>query len=92
MERGRRAELYGEAQRSIRDDGDLIVPMFSNHPMGVSKYIGHSEDVATNWELYGARALAAQSSRLTAGHRRRRPIRQTVPGHIRSGRREQMLR
>lgn len=56
LDETRRGELYGEAQRLIHDDGGSIIPMFANHIMAVSNEIGHSEDVAANWELDGAKA------------------------------------
>ncbi|MEM8758728.1 MAG: ABC transporter substrate-binding protein [Pseudomonadota bacterium] len=56
LDPAKRQELYSEAQLLIHDDGGSIVPMFANHIMGVSKNIGHSDDVAANWELDGAKA------------------------------------
>lgn len=51
-----RRNMYAEAQMLIHDDGGSLIPMFANHIMGVSKGVGHSEDVAANWELDGAKA------------------------------------
>lgn len=56
LDPARRAELYGEAQRIVNDDGGALIPMFANHIMAVSNSIGHSDDVAANWELDGAKA------------------------------------
>ncbi|MDJ1006275.1 MAG: ABC transporter substrate-binding protein [Paracoccaceae bacterium] len=56
LDQEKRRELYAEAQMLIHDDGGSIIPMFANHIMAVSKNIGHSEDVAANWELDGAKA------------------------------------
>ena len=56
LDPAKRQELYSEAQRLIHDDGGSIVPMFANHVMAVSKTVGHSEEVAANWELDGAKA------------------------------------
>lgn len=56
LDEAKRRELYAEAQFLVHDDGGSIIPMFANHIMAVSKNIGHSEDVAANWELDGAKA------------------------------------
>lgn len=52
----KRAALYFEAQRLINDDGGALVPMFANYIMGISDKVAHSENVAANWELDGAKA------------------------------------
>lgn len=52
----KRRSLYAEAQTLIHDDGGSLVPMFANHIMAVSKGVAHSDDVAANWELDGAKA------------------------------------
>ncbi len=52
----KRAEMYYEAQRLIHDDGGAIVPMFANYIMGESNVVAHGENVASNWEMDGARA------------------------------------
>ncbi len=50
----KRAAMYAEAQMLISDDGGAIVPMFANYIMGLSTKVGHSENVAANWELDGS--------------------------------------
>jgi peptide/nickel transport system substrate-binding protein len=40
----------------INDDGGSLIPMFANHIMAVSNDIAHSDDVAANWEMDGAKA------------------------------------
>lgn len=52
----RRAEIYGEAQRLVHDDGGALIPMFANHIMAVSNGISHDGNVAANWEFDGAKA------------------------------------
>lgn len=56
LDQEKRRSLYAEAQSLIRDDGGSLIPMFANHIMGVSKTIAHSDDVAANWEMDGAKA------------------------------------
>jgi peptide/nickel transport system substrate-binding protein len=51
-----RRTLYEEAQMLINDDGGSLIPMFANHIMAVSNDIAHSDDVAANWEMDGAKA------------------------------------
>jgi peptide/nickel transport system substrate-binding protein len=53
---GVRRTLYEEAQMLINDDGGSLIPMFANHIMAVSNDIAHSDDVAANWEMDGAKA------------------------------------
>jgi len=56
LDEQKRATLYAEAQRLLRDDGGSLMPMFANHIMAVSKQIAHDGNVAANWELDGAKA------------------------------------
>jgi peptide/nickel transport system substrate-binding protein len=56
LDQDKRRVLYEEAQVLVNDDGGALIPMFANHIMAVSKGVAHSEDVAANWELDGAKA------------------------------------
>ena len=56
LDDSKRRELYFEAQQIISDEGGALIPMFANHIAAVSKGIAHSDDVAANWELDGAKA------------------------------------
>ncbi|MDW4551571.1 ABC transporter substrate-binding protein [Defluviimonas sp. D31] len=56
LDDAKRRELYAEAQRLLADDGGALTPMFANHISAVSKGIGHGDDIASNWELDGAKA------------------------------------
>ena len=56
LDETKRAAMYKETQEILRDDGGALIPMFANHVMGLSKQVGHSEDVAANWELDGLKA------------------------------------
>ncbi|MGI9351653.1 MAG: ABC transporter substrate-binding protein [Rhizobiaceae bacterium] len=55
LDQAKRRELYFEAQTLIHNDGGVIVPMFANHIMGLSKKIAHGE-MAANWEMDGGKA------------------------------------
>ncbi|WP_439859000.1 ABC transporter substrate-binding protein [Pseudomonas sp. MBLB4136] len=50
-----RAEMYGEMQGLLRDDGGALVPMFANYVGATSTKIGH-DALAANWDLDGLRA------------------------------------
>ncbi len=50
-----RREMYWETQALIHDDCGVIVPMFANQIIAVSKDIGHAEAVASNYDLDGAK-------------------------------------
>lgn len=56
LDETKRAAMYRETQVILNDDGGALVPMFANHIMGTSKKIGHSDDIAANWEMDGNRA------------------------------------
>jgi len=47
--------MYAEMQQLCRDDGGTIVPFFRNRTMGLRDNVMHPEQVASNWELDGAR-------------------------------------
>ncbi len=53
LDNTKRRQMYFECQQLIHDDGGAIVPMFANYIMGLNKKIGHSENVAANWEMDG---------------------------------------
>ena len=56
LDTDKRRKMYYEAQALINDDGGAIVPMFANYIMGVSKTVGHDEQMAGNWDLDGSKA------------------------------------
>jgi peptide/nickel transport system substrate-binding protein len=57
LKSNKRREMYGEMQKIIRDEGGVVIPMFANHLWAVSDKIKHSEKVAANQTLDGARCL-----------------------------------
>lgn len=50
-----RAEMYGEMQRLVRDDGGALVWGFGNYIFATTNKIAHGPEVASNWELDGGR-------------------------------------
>lgn len=55
LDNAKRAEIYGEMQRIIHDDGGVIVWGFANYLSARSDKVTHGPDVASNWELDGGR-------------------------------------
>lgn len=55
LDESKRAEIYGEMQGLIRDDGGVIVWAFANYVYATSDTVQHGPDVAANWELDGGR-------------------------------------
>jgi len=56
LDTDKRREMYHECQGLVSDDGGALIPMFANHIHGVSKEIGHDEQVAGNFEYDGNKA------------------------------------
>ena len=52
----KRAEMYREMAMIARDDGGMIVPMFTNYVYAHSDKVGHPDTVGSTWEMDGARA------------------------------------
>lgn len=52
----KRAELYGEIQRIIHDDGGAVVFAFADFVDGVSTSVGHEAALSGEWDLDGGRA------------------------------------
>jgi len=52
----KRQEMYTEMQSLVRDEGGVVVPLFNNYVMALSKNVGH-EPMANNWSLDGFRAV-----------------------------------
>ena len=56
LDEAKRRAMYVEMQRLVRDEGGVVVPMFNNYVMGLSKKIAHDE-MGANWSLDGFRAV-----------------------------------
>ena len=52
----KRAELYFEMQKIVRDEGGTIVPFFTNFVYAHRKNVKHGEKLTGNWPLDGSRA------------------------------------
>ena len=52
-----RRVIYQEMQQLLRDDGGLIVPLFTNHIVATSDKISTGEHVSGNWEMDNWRAV-----------------------------------
>ncbi|WP_342643150.1 ABC transporter substrate-binding protein [Rhodoligotrophos ferricapiens] len=54
LDEKKRAEMYAEMQRLVRDDGGTVVPMYANYVNALSKTVGHGK-MGNNWDLDGLR-------------------------------------
>ena len=52
----KRAEMYAEMQRIVRDEGGTIVPFFRNFLFARRKNVQHSDAIAGNWQMDGYKA------------------------------------
>jgi peptide/nickel transport system substrate-binding protein len=49
----KRAEMYAEMQRLVRNQGGVVVPMFANYVFAMSDQVQHDGTLAGNWNLDG---------------------------------------
>ena len=56
LDQAKRRAMYFEMQTIVRDEGGVVVPMFNNYVMGLSKKVAH-EEMGANWSLDGFRAI-----------------------------------
>lgn len=57
LDDAKRRAIYQEMQQVLRDDGGLIVPLFTNHIVATSDAISTGEHVSGNWEMDNWRAV-----------------------------------
>lgn len=57
LDNAKRAEIYGEMQQLVRDEGGVVVWAFANYVYAMADKVQHGENVAANWELDGGRYL-----------------------------------
>ena len=57
LDDAKRRVIYQEMQQLLRDDGGLIVPLFTNHIVATSDGISTGEHVSGNWEMDNWRAV-----------------------------------
>jgi len=55
LDPAKRAEIYGEMQAILRDEGGAIVWAFANYVYAMSDKLQHGPHVAANWEVDGGR-------------------------------------
>lgn len=55
LDETKRRAMYVEMQRLVRDDGGVVVPMFTADLAAASDKLGHGK-LAANWELDGLKA------------------------------------
>lgn len=53
----KRAEMYGEMQLIMRDEGSSIIPMYANYVDARSAKLARGEHIGANWELDGLMAV-----------------------------------
>ena len=57
LDDAKRRVIYQEMQQLLRDDGGLVVPLFTNHIVATSDKISTGEQVSGNWEMDNWRAV-----------------------------------
>lgn len=53
LDENKRAEMYSDAQRILRDEGGTIIPMFADFVHGLRDRVQHDGDVSGMWVLDG---------------------------------------
>lgn len=56
LDEAKRAEMYAECQKIVRDEGGTIVPFFRNYLYAHKKNVKHNAEVAGNWQMDGYKA------------------------------------
>jgi len=56
LDEAKRKDMYTEMQTIVRDEGGVVVPLFNNYVMALSKNVGH-EQMGNNWSLDGFRSV-----------------------------------
>ena len=57
LDPARRAEMYAEMQRIVRDDGGTVVGMFSDYVSAHSNEVSYEPPIAANWPNDGQRMI-----------------------------------
>jgi peptide/nickel transport system substrate-binding protein len=55
LDSAKRADMYGEMQRILRDDGGVVIPMFANWVQAVSNKIATPETIGNLWQMDNSR-------------------------------------
>jgi peptide/nickel transport system substrate-binding protein len=57
LDPAKRAEIYGEMQRIVSEEGGQIVWSFANYVYAMADRVRHEEEVAANWMMDGGRFI-----------------------------------
>jgi len=57
LDQDKRRDMYQEMQRLVSFEGSVIIPMYNNYVMALSKAIATPEKVSNNWNLDGFRCV-----------------------------------
>ncbi|MGI9462629.1 MAG: ABC transporter substrate-binding protein, partial [Aestuariivirgaceae bacterium] len=57
LDQAKRAAMYAEMQKLVRDDGGAVIPMYANNVDAVSKKVATPDKIAGNWDLDGWKSL-----------------------------------
>ena len=55
LDESKRAQMYGEMQQILWDDGGALIPMFASYLAATTDSVGMPEQRASNWDLDGGR-------------------------------------
>ena len=55
LDESKRAQMYGEMQQILWDDGGALIPMFASYLAATTNSVGMPEQRASNWDLDGGR-------------------------------------
>ena len=55
LDEAKRREMYFEMQDIVANQGGVIIPMFANYVFATGDAVGHSEEMASNWDMDGER-------------------------------------
>ena len=53
LDQAKRAVMYAEMQRLVRNEGGSVIPMYANNVDARSKKVANSGKLGSNWELDG---------------------------------------
>jgi peptide/nickel transport system substrate-binding protein len=56
LDDAKRREMYFEMQKILSDEGGVIIPMFANYVMGLSKKVQHDK-LGANWSMDGFKCI-----------------------------------
>ncbi len=57
LDQGKRAQIYAQMQQIVRDEGGVVIPMFANFLDARTEAVATPEQIASNLELDGQRAM-----------------------------------